>query len=224
MVNRNRWTRHGMSKDSLRHHSAPTERARARVAAAPFGPVVPRQQLRLPHEGDGSQVRSRALRHVCLPKALNDYEAVQSLLFLHESAATRRVYRKETERLVLWEIVDRSCILLSLTTDDAIAYRAFLRRPAKWDRWIGPSRSRQSVECRPFSGPLSTRSVTYALTVLASLYRWKEEPRYVLANRFTGVKVRGSAKTSIDVTRSCNDPVKTCSRHNGRKDDEHEDG
>ncbi|PVX85729.1 site-specific integrase [Paraburkholderia unamae] len=182
-------------------HPALTERAHALVAAAPSGPVVPWEQLRLPHEVDGSQGQFRAPRHVCLLKASNDYEAVQSWLSLHESTATRRAYRKEAERLILWAIVERGCALSSLTTDDAIAYRAFLRRPTPRERWIGPSRSRQSVEWRPFSGPLSTRSAAYALTVLAALFRWLVEQRYVLANPFAGVKVRGSTKAGLDVTR-----------------------
>jgi hypothetical protein len=74
----------------------------------------------------------------CLLKASNDYEAVQSWLSLHESAATQRAYRKEAERLILWAIVERDCALSSLTTDDAIAYRSFLRRPTPHERWIGP--------------------------------------------------------------------------------------
>jgi site-specific recombinase XerD len=126
---------------------------------------------------------------------------VQAWLSLHESTATRRAYRKEAERLILWAIFERGCALSSLTTDDAIAYRAFLRRPTPRDRWIGPSRPRQSMEWRPFSGPLSTRSAAYALTVLAALFRWLVEQRYVLANPFAGVKVRGSAKAGLDVTR-----------------------
>ncbi|RAA89578.1 integrase [Burkholderia multivorans] len=182
-------------------HPALTERARALVAATPSGPVAPWEQLRVPREVDGSQGQFRAPPHVCLLKASNDYEAVQSWLSLHESAATQRAYRKEAERLILWTIVERGCALSSLTTDDAIAYRAFLRRPTPHERWVGPSRPRQSVEWRPFSGPLSTCSAAYALTVLAALFRWLIEQRYVLANPFAGVKVRGHVKTGLDVTR-----------------------
>ncbi|MBN3788948.1 phage integrase family protein [Burkholderia sp. Ac-20353] len=186
-------------------HPALTERARALVAATPAGPIVPWEQLRVPHEVDGSLGQFRAPPHVCMLKASNDYEAVQSWLSLHESAATQRAYRKEAERLILWAIVERRCALSSLTTDDAIAYRAFLRRPTPRERWVGPSRPRQSVEWRPFSGPLSTRSAAYALTVLSALFRWLVEQRYVLANPFAGVKVRGSVKSGLDVTRGFTD-------------------
>jgi hypothetical protein len=60
----------------------------------------------------------------------NDYEAVQAWLALHESSATKRAYRKEAERLILWAIVERGRALSSLTTEDATAYRGFLRNPS----------------------------------------------------------------------------------------------
>jgi len=59
---------------------------------------------------------------------------------MHETSSTQRAYRKEAERLILWAIVERARALSSLTTDDAIAYRAFLRRPMPRERWVGPPR------------------------------------------------------------------------------------
>ncbi|WP_334037747.1 phage integrase family protein [Burkholderia gladioli] len=182
-------------------HPTLTERAHALVATSPVGSIVPWEQLRVPHEVDGSRGQFRAPQHVCLLNASNDYEAIQSWLSLHESAATQRAYRKEAERLILWAIVERGVALSSLTTDDAIAYRSFLRRPAPRERWIGPSRPPHSIEWRPFNGALSPRSTAYALTVLSSLFRWLVEQRYVLANPFAGVKVRGTIKSGLDTTR-----------------------
>ncbi|MCX5542089.1 site-specific integrase [Paraburkholderia sp. CNPSo 3076] len=183
-------------------HPALTERARALIAAAPSGNIVPWEQLRVPHAVDGSQGQFRAPQAACLLNASNDYEAIQSWLALHESAATRRAYRKEAERLLLWAIVERGRALSSLNTDDAIAYRGFLRRPAPHERWIGPSRPRHSVEWRPFTGPLSARSAAYALNVLSALCRWLIEQRYVLANPFAGVKVKAHGqRAGMDVSR-----------------------
>ena len=54
-------------------HPALTERARALVAAAPSGPIVPWEQLRVPEDVDGSRGQFRAPQHVCLLKASNDY-------------------------------------------------------------------------------------------------------------------------------------------------------
>ncbi|HEF5870458.1 TPA: site-specific integrase [Burkholderia cenocepacia] len=183
-------------------HPALTERARALIVASPAGDVVPWEQLRVPHEVDGSHGQFRAPRTACLLNASNDYEAIQSWLSLHESAATQRAYRKEAERLILWAIIERGRALSSLTTDDAIAYRAFLRRPTPRERWIGPSRPRHSAEWRPFTGALSARSAAYTLNVLSALFRWLIEQRYVLANPFAGVKVKSQApRTGLDVSR-----------------------
>jgi site-specific recombinase XerD len=67
---------------------------------------------------------------------------------------------------------------------------------------VGPPQSRTSREWRPFVGDLSTRSVAYALSVLNALYRWLIEQRYVLANPFSGVKVRGERLAHLDTTRA----------------------
>jgi site-specific recombinase XerD len=177
-------------------HPALTERARALIATANHGAVVPWGNLRLPHEVDGSAGAFRAPRHTCTLDADNDYKAVQAWLSLHESAATQRAYRKEAERLILWAIIERGRALSSLTTEDAIAYRGFLRRPTPRERWVGPVRPRTSPEWRPFSGGLSARSSAYALAVLGAMYRWLIEQRYLLANPFAGVKVRGTGRAA----------------------------
>src|SRR5690606_37535866 len=96
----------------------------------------------------------------------NDYEAASAWLALQESVATQRAYRKEAERLILWAIVERGRALSSLTTEDAVAYRTFLRHPTPRTRWVGPARPRSSPEWRPFTGGLSARSVAYALSVV----------------------------------------------------------
>ncbi|MGY2492518.1 phage integrase family protein [Cupriavidus sp. CP313] len=177
-------------------HPQLTERARALVAQAPQGMVVPWEQLRLPHEVDGSQGKFRAPRATCTLNADNDYAAIQSWLALHESPATQRTYRKEAERLILWAIVERERPLSSLTTEDATAYRSFLRRPAPRERWVGPARPRTSPDWRPFTGGLSARSTAHALSILGAMFRWLIQQRYVLANPFAGIKVRGGGRTA----------------------------
>ncbi|AMR79253.1 MULTISPECIES: phage integrase family protein [Cupriavidus] len=185
-------------------HPQLTERARALVVAASVGPgeVVPWERLRLPHEVDGSRGSFRAPRQACTLDASNDYEAVQAWLALHEAPTTLRAYRKEAERLILWAIVERGRALSSLTTEDAIAYRAFLKRPTPRERWVGPPRARNAPDWRPFAGGLSARSTAYALSVLGALFRWLIEQRYVLANPFAGIKVRGRTRVAaLDTSR-----------------------
>jgi site-specific recombinase XerD len=174
-----------------------TEKARALVVASQRSDIVPWEALTLPHEVDGSRGTFRAPAATCTLDAANDYEAVQTWLALHESAATQRTYRKEAERLILWAIVERGRALSSLTTEDALAYRAFLRHPSPRGRWVGPVRARTSPEWRPFNGSLSARSVAHALSVLGALFRWLIEQRYVLANPFAGVKVRGATGAGV---------------------------
>ncbi len=177
-------------------HPRLTERARALIAEQARGVVVPWEQLRLPNEVDGSQGQFRAPRETCVLTADNDYEAAQAWLSLHESPATQRAYRKEAERLILWAIVERGRPLSSLTTEDSIAYRSFLRRPTPRERWVGPARPRTSVEWRPFMDGLSARSIAYSLSVLGAMFRWLIQQRYVLANPFAGIKVRGGGRTA----------------------------
>ena len=67
----------------------------------------------------------------------NDQKAIESWLATKSgSPHTSRAYRKEAERLILWAIVERGRALSSLTTEDAIAYRAFLRHPGPRARWV----------------------------------------------------------------------------------------
>ncbi|WP_423194602.1 phage integrase family protein [Cupriavidus sp. H18C2] len=175
-------------------HPALTERARALIVADRKPIVTPWEHLRLPHEVDGSAGAFRAPLSTCILGVDNDYEAIQAWLALHESSATQRAYRKEAERLILWAIVARGKALSSLTTKDATDYRAFLRRPTPRERWVGPPRPRTSPDWRPFVDNLSARSVAHALAVLSALFRWLVEQRYVLANPFAGIKVRGSQR------------------------------
>jgi site-specific recombinase XerD len=150
--------------------------------------LAPWENLLVPPGLNGTQGQFRVPRHVCLLNAANDYEAVQSWLTLHEARGTHRAYRKEAERLTLWAIVERGRALSSLTTDDALAYRTFLKRPTPSARWTGPVRPRHSPEWRPFVAGLSPRSTSYALAVLAAMYRWLVEQRYVFANPFAGLR------------------------------------
>lgn len=178
-------------------HPALTDRARELVALGPAPVVVPWELFMPPREVDGSQGTFRAPKHTCALSADNDYQAVQAWLSLHEATATLRAYRKEAERLILWAILERGRALSSLTVEDAVAYRAFLRRPSPASRWVGPPRPRTSPEWRPFGGPLSAQSVSYSVSVIGSLYRWLMEQGYLLANPFSGIKVRGASRNRV---------------------------
>lgn len=154
--------------------------------------IVPWEKFCVPADLDGSRGTLRAPAAGASLRARTDYEAVAAWLELHETPATKRAYRKEVERLMLWSIVERGMPMSSLTTEDALAYRSFLQHPVPQSRWVGPSRPRTSYEWRPFTGALSPESTAYAISVLGALYRWLIEQRYLLANPFAGVKVRSA--------------------------------
>jgi site-specific recombinase XerD len=183
-------------------HPDLTDRARALLVSTATSELVPWEKLVVPRDLDGSLGLHRAPRASCVLRADNDYAAVQAWLSLHEAPATQRAYRKEAERLILWAIVERGVELSSLATEDAVAYRTFLRQPSPRGRWVGPAAPRTSAEWRPFAGGLSTRSRSYSLSVLSSMFRWLIEQRYVLANPFAGIKVRGARQATLDTTRS----------------------
>ncbi|QCP49042.1 integrase [Trinickia violacea] len=157
----------------------------------------------LPTALDGSRGRFRAPADTCGLAATNDVEAIEAWLALHEAPHTARAYRREAERLLLWGLVERRTPLSSLTTDDAIAYRAFLRRPAPAARWIGPPCPRSSPAWRPFVRGLTARSTAYALAVLRALFAWLVNQHYVVLNPFAGVTVRGGTpRTPFDSGRA----------------------
>ncbi|WP_246217006.1 phage integrase family protein [Paraburkholderia panacisoli] len=157
----------------------------------------------LPATLDGSQGRFRGPRETCGLAATNDVEAIGAWLALREAPHTARAYRRESERLLLWAIVERRQPLSSLTTEDAIAFRAFLRHPVPAARWTGPPCARSSPAWRPFVRRLTARSVAYALAVLRALFAWLVDQHYVVLNPFAGMTVRGGApRTPFDAGRS----------------------
>jgi site-specific recombinase XerD len=190
----------------FKSHPDLTERARSLIAQTDANETKPWEQLVVPTDLDGSSGRFRAPRSTCALEANDDYAAIHAWISLQESPATQRAYRKEAERLLLWAILDRGKPLSSLTTEDAIDYRNFLRKPTPATRWIGKPRSRAAPDWKPFQGPLSQKSLGYALSVIGAMYRWLIEQRYVLVNPFAGVKVRGAKnRDSFDASRGFNE-------------------
>lgn len=184
-------------------YPALTERARALVVVAAPEPVASWENIRVPREVDGSHGVFRAPKSMCALEADNDWQAINAWLERHEANDTQRAYRREAERLLLWAIAERGKALSSLTSEDATTYRTFLRHPAPRARWVAPARPRSSPEWRPFTGTLSPDSIAYALSILRAMFRWLIDQRYVLANPFAGLKVRGARrKGKLDSSRA----------------------
>ncbi|MBW5800718.1 tyrosine-type recombinase/integrase [Halomonas elongata] len=116
--------------------------------------------------------------------ATSDVQAVA--LWLEEYRAspnTRRAYRREAERLLLW-LDERGMSLAELRRDHLDAFEAFLGDPMPRERWVGPTRSRQDPRWRPFRGPLSPASRRQSLVILQGLCAWLVEAGWLDHNPF----------------------------------------
>jgi site-specific recombinase XerD len=157
--------------------------------ARPVLAIVPMEKLALPATFDGHDGSNRA-PDACQIGAVNDLAAIEAWLAARAvgSPHTARAYRKEAERLLLWAVFARTRAMSSLNVDDAIAYRDFLFSPSPRETWVGPSSApRFSPQWRPFTGPLSARSVGHALNVVRGMFDWLVAMRYLAFNPFVAV-------------------------------------
>ncbi|MHB0775478.1 tyrosine-type recombinase/integrase [Halomonas sp. WWR20] len=116
--------------------------------------------------------------------ARNDRQAVsQWLIEYRESPQTFRSYRKEAERLLLW-LEGRGESLGSLRRDSLDEYERFLADPQPASHWVGPPRSRQSPEWRPFRRPLTAASRRQSLVILQGMLAWLVEAGWLDHNPF----------------------------------------
>ena len=140
----------------------------------------------MPSQGEGR----------CLLSAGSDREAIDAWLEAvsdsdgkPRSTATRRSYRKEAERLLLWAVLVRRNAISSLEEKDVQAYRDFLSEPPS--DWCGPRHvQRWSPRWRPLEGPLSSAAIGQALTILHGLFAFWVHHAYVKTNPFAAPAVR----------------------------------
>jgi integrase len=158
--------------------------------------LAPLEQLRshrLPHALDGSQGIGREISKPCLINARTDIEAIECWLKEYGSSqATQRTYRKDTERLVLWAIIERHKPLSSLMGDDLTAYSQFLENPQPAGRWCGPKLARKgkrwTTGWRPFVAPLSLQAKVASLRNITSLFNYLTEVCYLASNPILPVR------------------------------------
>ncbi|AWV05606.1 integrase (plasmid) [Burkholderia sp. JP2-270] len=164
--------------------------------------VVPLEALRVPAGLDGSAGLNRAPVPAHQAELNTDLQAVHAWIAARgaRSEATRRAYRREAERLLLWAIVVKGKPLSSLNTMDCAEYLdGFLRDPQPAARWIGRGRiERFDPAWRPFVGPLSERSRDTARRILNAMGAWLVGQQYLRVNPFGGLPAAPSVP--IDAT------------------------
>ncbi|KVN49359.1 phage integrase family protein [Burkholderia ubonensis] len=164
--------------------------------------VAPLEALRVPAGLDGSAGLNRAPVPAHQAELNTDLQAVHAWIAIRgaRSDATRRAYRREAERLLLWAIVVKGKPLSSLNTPDCAEYLdEFLRDPQPAARWIGCGRvERFDPAWRPFVGPLSERSRDTARRILNAMGAWLVGQQYLRVNPFGGLPAAPSVP--IDAT------------------------
>lgn len=124
----------------------------------------------------------------CFIAARNDLEAIDTYLARYDDRPeTRRSYRKELERLLLWCALVVRKPLSSLLAEDCAAYKTFLAAPDA--RFRGLKAPRTSERWRPFAmTPMSPQSQRLAVVILRSAFDWLVKVRYLGGNPWTTVK------------------------------------
>lgn len=183
--------------------------------ALPRTDIVPLEQFLMPVGLDGARGSNRGERS--LLSAHNDLSAIEAWLSKTKpDSHTRRSYRKEAERFVLWAILEKNKPVSLLTVEDCIDYRDFLWdlgrvTPAIWakkftveqGRWLGQRGTpRWSTFWRPFEGPLTDSSQKTALVIIQSLCQWLTDQHYLHGNPFKSVGKLARLDNRIDVTRA----------------------
>lgn len=149
--------------------------------------LVPLERFLLPTHLDGSRGRNRSPEAPFIPLA-HDLAAIEAWLYLYDPAShTHRNYRREAERLLLWAIMSQKKALSSVDATDLATYRSFLHDPQPATDWVGPPQRKQHCGWKPFTGPLSLRSIRHAETILNRLFDflvrqcyWQHNPLSVL--------------------------------------------
>ncbi len=150
--------------------------------------IAPLEAIRVPAPLDGSNGMNRASGSTC--RLRTDIEAINAWLDARAASEhTRRAYRREAERLLLWALIEKSKPLSSLTLPDCCEYvHTFLSNPSR-GRWVGKSRvERCLADWRPFAGPLSDRSRETARSILTAMCEWLVEVSYLATNPFSGME------------------------------------
>ena len=131
-----------------------------------------------PAKLDGSQGSNRCTTRTCQIEASNDREAINAWLaeYAHKPT-THRAYQKESQRLLLWSLIQKRKPLSSLNRQDFEDYTNFLKNPQPKSLWCGPKG--KHFEWKPFVGPLSDSAINTAMAILDSLLSYLVQASYL---------------------------------------------
>lgn len=148
---------------------------------------------------DGTTGTNREKNHKAQINAQNDYQAIQCWLSEYQHKATTfRTYQKETDRFLLWCVIQRKKPLSSIDRDDLEGYVNFLDDPQPRDLWCGKKGGRKQPRgnptWKPFAGSLSPNTKKTTLSVIESLFTYLTDARYLAFNPFSLIRKRKFAR------------------------------
>ena len=123
-------------------------------------------------------------------RADNDRQAVRAWITARSgSAHTARQYERESERFMLWCLLERQNSLADATAEDCRAYMDFIANVPP--SWISRAKAaRLATGWAPFKGPLSLASQKLSVSVLNSLYAWLCQANYLQSSPWALVNTR----------------------------------
>lgn len=117
----------------------------------------------------------------------NDLDAIKEWLDATcTNAHTRRSYRREAYRLLIWAIYFRKKPISSLRVADLRAFEEWLSKPVRHDDW--------PTEWNVINGPLAESSRVQSLTILKGMFNWLAASQYLAGNPFVLLKIKASRK------------------------------
>jgi integrase/recombinase XerD len=134
---------------------------------------------------------NRAPLEQCQISAQTDEQAIQAWLREYfDSPNTFLHYQKESERLLLWGMIQVHKNLSSFTREDFEAYFLFLKNPEPRAVWCAARNRipRGQVGWKPFVGPLSASARLTAIRVIQSLVNFLVGVRYLDSNPISGLR------------------------------------
>ena len=171
--------------------------------------IVPIESLALTARQDGSLGANRG--HESQLRAVNDLEAIEAWLdFVGDNPHTRRAYRAQAERFLLFLTMEKGKAFSDAGPEDCLDYLRFTEAlatpgcPWPWrtlrPQWIGAKTHRWSPEWRPFTGDMALRSRAMAVTLLKGLCGWLvDQVGYLRKNPWGAVKTpKVAGKVKVD--------------------------
>ncbi len=166
------------------------------------GVIAPWEAIVVPAALSGAAGLNRAPVPAHQAELAHDYLAIDAWIRIRgaRSEHTRRSYRREGERFLLWAIFAKGKAFSSLNTLDCAEYLdKFLPDPQPAETWVGQGRvERFDIGWKPFTGGLSERSREIARRILSALCTWLIKQRYLLVNPFDGLPAVPVAEPAID--------------------------